>query len=210
MYGRGEVLRVALAATKMPFESVDISEPEWAVKKLDKKNYPSGGLPMLVTPDGCRMGETMPTARFIGIKGGVYPTDPEECWACDSLMDCATDIHNASGAMLGPIMSGDAAQIEPAVATYCATLDNFLKVMNGRLEGHGKKFLVKDTWTPADFAWATVWFNFVCNPICPPLVCGPIKACFEKYPKVHAWAQCMAECMKDYLTERHATRPCPI
>ena len=188
----------------VPFKCVYVQPAEWPAKKADKVNYPSGGLPT-VTFNGERMGQTMPIVRFFAMKAGCYPmNDPEMAWACDSLMDLASDTYNGLEPIPAALGTGDNAKIMEAAQKFIDNaLTNACVIMEKRLEGHGKKYLVGDMMTAADLALApAIIFNCGSNPNCPwkDAVC----AALAKFPKVDAWCKVMCNDFKDYLSKRDA------
>jgi len=91
-YARGEHIRLLLAHANIKFEDHRISFSEWPGTL--KATMPGGSMPCLETKDGNKMGESIAILRFLGLTHGYYPTDFNEAWACDSLIDGYSDIFN--------------------------------------------------------------------------------------------------------------------
>ena len=74
-YGRAECMRLILTHAGCKFEDIGIPQSIWPDCK---SSLPGGGLPQLESKDGTlRGGSTRATARFLGMKYGYYPENPE-------------------------------------------------------------------------------------------------------------------------------------
>ena len=147
----------------------------------------------------------MPMVRYFAIKAKLYPTDPDDIWACDSLMDACTDCLNGQG----PMAVGGPDNFKSNAEEYFKTLDKFVGILEKRLEGHGETYLIGKHMSAADLVWAAVYFNISdCNPSSPVHEEG--EAVWKKHDKAHKWAKHMAHEFKDYLSHRNNTKKHPM
>merc|ERR1719336_1478087 len=144
--GRAGSIRLALALGDVPFEDVVVTRDEW--KELKPKT-PWGGLPLVVTPDGTQIAQSMACLRYAAKIGNakLYPADPILAAQVDSCIDAVTE----NGALIGATMrmSDEEKKVaRPALVT--GKVGERAKKFNAMLEKTG--FLVGDSLTAADLA----------------------------------------------------------
>lgn len=86
--GRGEPLRIAMAAADIPFEDHRISFEEFVA---ERSAWPFRCVPVL-TLDEKPITQTNALLRFIGKKAALYPADELQALYCDETMGVVEDI----------------------------------------------------------------------------------------------------------------------
>jgi len=116
----------------------------------------SGFLPLGSMPvweeDGVKYVQSSSILRMLGIRLGYYSEDPMTCWAIDSIVDFCEDLQPKFASWLLPVTQGGA--VDPAGAKKWLSdyWGKLIPIVEGRLAGHGKKFIAgTDRPTIADF-----------------------------------------------------------
>ena len=207
LHARGEVLRMALWKSKMPFEDQRIELSEWPAIK---PTTPSGSMPVLTTPDGTKLTQTNSILRFIGAKGGLYSKKVEEMMAIDQLVDWGPDIHITMGGIAGSAAFGGPVFTPEENLAKCAPLfDQWFRIVEARLKGHGKKYVAgTDHMTIADLMLAQVPFTLIENDMhFDPGCQAYARDLMAKNPCTKKWCEMMMMEFKDYLATR---KPSPF
>ncbi len=93
LYGRSEIVRMCLHFSGIDFVFGGFSNAEWsAIKgKIMPENMTSWGLPMLQI-DGSFLSQTKSIVRYVGQKGGLYPSELMDIWRVESILEGADDL----------------------------------------------------------------------------------------------------------------------
>ena len=83
-------IRLALKIAGIKFEDRRIPVDRWPAIK---HTSPNGNLPLL-TVNGKVMPQTFAIMRYLGTKYGLQPTDAEECYRVDEVIETCTDVLN--------------------------------------------------------------------------------------------------------------------
>ena len=89
MKGRGEGIRIMLAAAGLDFEDDRVTGEQWMAIK---EKTPGNQLPVLTTPDGRVLRQSMAIMRYIAHKHGLYPTDPEDVYKTEMAYGTLEDL----------------------------------------------------------------------------------------------------------------------
>ena len=87
--GRGEAIRMACYLANIQFTDQRLSQEQFGDLK-SKGELPLGSVPVWIE-DGVKYCQSNTILRMVGIRGGLYGTDPETCWAADSIMEAVED-----------------------------------------------------------------------------------------------------------------------
>ena len=182
---------------KVEFEYIEVPQSSWAVRKTMGKVGEMGGLP-IVHISGQGRQQTNAVLRSLGIQYGYYnPTDWKTCGMIDMICDCYSDAFNAIAKTL--FMSDEERPAETEKIRD-GVLRNFLTICEKQLDRSGKKFLVSDDLTIADFCLASFIFNILKNDI------GPFKAAFNplflEFPLVGAYSHRLQTELAKHLNTR--------
>lgn len=195
VYVRGEPIRMLLTHAGVDFEDKIISFEDWPKWKPE---MPGGVLPVLEFTTVERRGQTLSILRYLGIKFGYYPTDHDDAWCCDSLMDGLNDILPK---IYGPFL----AKPEDREAMYPALFDDalpkLLDICEQRLEG--KTYLCGDKLSIADFFIGGIYTNYITNDSVG-FAKEKWQVAADKYPNYKAYGARFAEANKKRLDNRPA------
>ncbi len=144
--------------------------------------------------------QTNSILRFLGVKHGYYPTDAFEAYRADSFVDALNDLVNQ---LTNVKWEADAdKQKELFMAVFTETLPKFLTVCEARLSSNSNPlFLVGESLTIADFAYAGLIFNIFYNDENDKAVL--FRSVFERFPLQKAYAENLqTNVFKEYLENR--------
>ena len=162
LYGRGEVIRLALVHSKTEFEDNRVSGESWAAFKASGKCN-NGQVPVLEVGGKC-LNQSEAILRFIGAQTGTYDvSDPFAMWAADAVINTCSDFEkmgpkSGEGKPLIYAMFGDAALSAEDVASlkdHRAKFWTGLQVLLGDKPFFGgAKPSIGDFWVAASlFSW---------------------------------------------------------
>jgi len=86
--GRGETIRLCLAAAGIKYEDKRVEFKDWPALK---PSTPFGSLPVLEV-DGKQLGQSMTIARYVAREGGLVGKNSLEQALVDSIVDSITDL----------------------------------------------------------------------------------------------------------------------
>ena len=155
LYGRAEPIRMLLAHAKIQFEDKRFEFADWPTVK---GHFEFGQVPALEITDAegkvHQYTQTLSILRYLSIKHGYYPADPEKAFECDSALDSVNDTING---LVKIVWEQDPAKkAEYAKAFFTGPYPIFLKAMSNRLSSNGTKFLTGDTLCTADFHFGSL------------------------------------------------------
>jgi len=204
LYGRGEAARMILNYGKVDFTDNRVNREEFGEMKAAGKCQQ---LPILEC-DGKVMNQSEAIARYCAIKAGMYnSSNPEACWRDDSIIDTLSDFRTnvpktESGApVFYCVLVGQAMPQEDCdkLAEWAGNSADKMAVLLGE-----DPFFGGATPTLGDFWYAAQIFSLARN-----TMGGQQAHVYEAVNKslpapISAWADRMAEEMKDYLANRPA------
>ena len=155
VYGRGEKVRILLSHAKADFEDERLTFEQFGPRKAAGE-FNNGQLPVWVH-NGKQYNESSAILRFLGKHHGYYPSDADEAYHADNLVDYCADVVPK----LYPDQMGQKFD-EEAQDRYVKTITAFSDYLEKQL-GHGKKYVAGDSISIGDFAVASVIFSFVHN-----------------------------------------------
>jgi hypothetical protein len=143
---------------------------------------------------------------MLGIRLGYYSEDPMTCWAIDSIVDFCEDLQPKFASWLLPVTQGGA--VDPAGAKKWLSdyWGKLIPIVEGRLAGHGKKFIAgTDRPTIADFKTFQILIGVHdSNPasIMPASVKAKFNAKVQASPAFSRWIDTMVAELSSYLAQR--------
>ncbi len=148
LHGRGESIRLLFAHAKVDYEDKRIQFNDWPALKAENK-FEFGQIPALKVGDKY-LSQQLAILRYLGKKHGYYPTDVDEAYLVDSILDAGMDFYNPYVPYF--FAQGDEAKKAEREKFY-KNVPGFLKVFEARIKSNPKsqEFMVGDKWTIADF-----------------------------------------------------------
>jgi glutathione S-transferase len=171
--GRAELIRLALAYGRVPFEDVRLTFPEYFEKK-SSLDLPFNQLPTLRVNDKVTYGQSLAIARYAAKLSGLYPADPLLALEADSVVDAILELFDA---FIDAVFK---TTDEAVRATKFATINTdvyprLLKQIQARVAG--------PFFTGADVTFADIFlFDFFTNTLSNPA----ITVSGADYPKLQA------------------------
>ena len=202
IYGRAESCRMLLHHAKVEYENVLVNGDSMEdLKGSGKLEF--GQVPMLETEDGKHLCQSWAILRFLGRKYGYYPEDdPEVTWKIDSTIDAVEDYLQAYLRFHFETNEERKAQLKE---NWLKLLPVWIQVLEKRISANGGKYIAGDKITIADFAVATVAFNFLRNEANPHFA---VTAEYLKDCEVlRNYSRSIKESLGDYLEKRPQPRP---
>lgn len=203
IYGRAEAIRFLLTHAKQEFEDVRINGEKLAELKT-AGTLEFGQVPVL-EHDGKNLAQTWSIVRYIGKLHGYYPEDWENCWKVDSLVDAVEDFY---GKYFRAHFEKDEERKKTLTADFLTWLPTWIAAIQKRIAGNeDPHYAAGNKRTIADFALATVAFNFINNEANPLYAeIAPLTK-KEDFPVLTTYLTKLHEELKDYLTTRPSPRP---
>jgi len=151
--GRGELMRLLFALDGVKYEDNRIEFNDWP--KLKPKT-PLGTLPVLEV-NGLTITQSVPVARFIAKKHGLYGKSPMDQAIGDMVVEIAADIRTDLATVF---FEKDEAKKVVLFATFVAEkLPMKLKFLEQTLKNNGGKFFIGNSLSWADVAIYDVFYN---------------------------------------------------
>ena len=123
-------------------------------------------MPNLTCPDGTVLGHsTVALTRMIGAEHGYYPADPIAAYNCDFLIDLLHDFFSSKN-YEGPVFAKTDAERQALCAPWMKAWSKYLGFMD-EFVSSGKKFLVGDSITIADFWVGKFYTDMFANDLYP-------------------------------------------
>eukprot|EP00347_Sterkiella_histriomuscorum_P012337 403368980 len=198
VYGRADPIRMLLTHAKVEFEDHRFPMEEWPALK-QSLNLEFGQVPMLEF-EGKQYSQTNSILRFLGSKYGYYPSNAEEAYKADSLVDGLADlIRNLGGAK----NEKDAdKQKELFGACFASHIPKFFGVVEKRLtENTSKHHLVGEHLSIADFALAGLLFSAFYNDASE--YTALMRPLVDAFPLLKAYTENLRDHeLKDFLQTR--------
>lgn len=187
--GRGEPIRIALHAAKMPFEDVRWSFPEFGE---GRQTLRFNAVPVLEL-DGQAITQSDAISRYVGKLAGLYPDDPLQALYCDEVLGAVEDLNHYLVQTFGLV---DDALKEAREKLMNGRLTVYLKGLDELLARGGGRYFADDRLTIADLKSLMIIRNFragnvdhipadFVDRISPAL--GEHQARIEKEPVVRAY-----------------------
>lgn len=150
MRGRAEIIRMVLSAADKEFEDIRLSREEW--EKM-KPSTPSKVLPIVDTPEGERLVQSMATARNLARRFGMMGKSDRENYLIDRAIDQGSDFVEG---LVAPMFAAEA----DAKRVYQEFMTNSgNRILEGATtflkEGKGR-FFAGDRLTLADLWWSCI------------------------------------------------------
>ncbi|TNV75836.1 hypothetical protein FGO68_gene2480 [Halteria grandinella] len=199
-YGAAEPIRLLLAHAKQPFENVDYTQESLAeAKKGDTLEFKQ--LPVLEV-EGKFYAQSHAILRLLGHKLNYYPTDHNQAFLVDSLLDSFKDF-------VAVYAKASWAQDEEEkkklfAAFFETTFPNWCAVIEKRLIANSsQKYIVGNSQTIGDFILCTFGFSMVFNEANPGK--APLQEAIAKFPVFSAYLEAQREENKEYLSTRRVS-----
>ena len=203
--GRAEGIRAMLGHANFEYEDVRLTPEQFAEKK-QAGFFPLGSMPVW-EEDGEVYCQSSAIIRFLGVRCNYYSADPMTIWQIDSVVDFMEDNTNGFAAFFGPVFAGQALT-ESAGHTWLSDYwDKVLPVIEGRLAGHGQKFIAgTSTPTVADFKAFQPILSSLHNPSCaaPKPTLDLLRQKIDGYPSYKRWVSTMCEELQAYMAAKPA------
>ena len=151
--GRADVIRMALTSNGIEFEDEQVAEITAFAGSDLKKECEYGSLPALRTPEGKLLVQTNAILRYIGTKHDLYPTDDNQAYEVDSIIDYCDDVTKG----IIPIFFAPDSEAKKAAWTKFLTEDvpKAFALFEARLERIGTGYMTTDKATIGDYkAWS--------------------------------------------------------
>lgn len=197
LYGRSEIVRMALTMAGIRFEFAGFNNAEWKLLKphLISKKHLEWGLPFLQI-DGMNLSQTKSIVRYVGMKGGLYPVNNIKLsYQVESIMEGADDLftmlityhykkYNKKGGNKAPSDDTDRRTYGAKVsASVLGTYRKFTRILSTNICS-GSQYLVGDRLTIADilvcqYRWVLEQPEFA--PLAMPHFEGQELVVFESY-----------------------------
>ena len=143
---RAEPIRALLHFANHEFEDNRISNDDFPALK---ETLPLGSLPIW-EEDGVTFAQSTDILRMLGIRHGMYTTDPNTAWEIDSLLDFMEENYNDMIGLSFKMMVGQPVDGEDK-QKFLNYFDKMIPFLNARLEGHSQKWIAgTDYFTIAD------------------------------------------------------------
>ena len=196
VYGRGEKLRVLLSHAKVEHEDERLTFESFGPRKAAGE-FNNGQVPVWIQ-NGKQYNESSAVLRFLGKHHGYYPSDPEEAYHADNIVDYCADVTPK----LYPDQMGKKFD-EEAQNRYVKNITDFSAYIEKQL-AHGKKYVAGDSISIGDFAAIAVVFSYVHN---DALAGGADfsdkgKKIISEHKHVAAWVDNLKGECAAYLTNR--------
>jgi len=152
--GRGELIRMTLHAANQPFIDERIEKSKWAELK---PTTPTGVLPVLETPEGKKLVESLAIVRYLARKFAFHGPTAEEYYEVEKIMSIVTDL----GTAFAKFNFSPAEQKEDAKKNLVETVapklfTTLVKCLNESTTG----FFVGDKATVADLSVIAVYDTY--------------------------------------------------
>ena len=203
IYGRAEAIRFLLSHAKQEFEDVRVSGDSWTELKSSGK-LEFGQIPML-EHDGKNLAQSWSILRYLGKVHGYYPEDWENGWKVDSLVDAVEDFY---GKYFKAHFEKDEDRKKEYFKQFLEWLPSWVNAIQKRIAANeDPHYAAGNKRTIADFALATVAFNFINNEANPHHADIAPLTKKEDFPVLTTYLTKLHEELKDYLTARPQPRP---
>jgi len=209
LYGRAEACRMALSHGKVDFVDNRVSGESWMAFKNSGK-CANGQLPVLEVEGGHCLNQSEAIIRFIGRKTGAYPIDDAiACHKADAIINTFTDFENrstkdANGKPFLYKMFGKDAMSEADLEVLLTDRKKWYDGMT-KLLGESKYFGGDVAPSIADFWICASIYSYERNTKGNAVqnhVYAAHNEAFKEQTKLTAWADRMADELKDYLANR--------
>ncbi|CAI9722414.1 glutathione S-transferase isoform X1 [Octopus vulgaris] len=187
--GRGEIIRITLAAADQKFKDTRYEFQDWPSHKQDT---PGKALPVLIVDDKTVLTQSIAIARYLSKKHNLYGKDDCECYKIDEIIDCFLDIFNA----LVKIKFAPENMKEDLKVKYKETYVRIFDYLEGNLKT-GQTHFVGQRLTLADIS------SFAFLEFCITLDANVLKT----YPKIDAIRETVSKVpsIAEYLEKRPKT-----
>ena len=156
VWGRGEVLRMALHYAGVSFVDERMTKEDWAVFKPRAEFQ----VCPIMDIDGKTLSQTRAILQYICYKKGFYPANKEQTYFCESLTDLVED-------MRSPLLAAYAEGNEEKIAQAKEKLPAQLVMLEARLlksPEQGKFFFLGKAASMCDFmVFNFLWDNYLCK-----------------------------------------------
>ena len=195
LHARGECIRMLLTHAKQPFEDVRVQMQDWPKIKNDTSMFEFGQMPMLELENGQRITQTKAIVRSLGQRFGYYSSNPKEAWLIDSTIDFVSD---EMGKFAGLLFASPDKKTEMLFELLTKQLPAILAIIEKRVTG--KRFIVGDRITIADFVLGSLLFSTVANENHPNFYA--FQHILKTYPATSDYIENFRNEMKEYLAKR--------
>jgi len=195
LYGRAEVIRMALKYLKIDYTENVVSMEEW--QTCDKTPYEFGQLPCLEV-DNTRLVTSRAILRYICMKNGLYPEDNMEVYKVESICDLVSD---ALEPLIPLVFANNTEGVENY---YREKMPSILEMMENRLKQNtSENHFLEDKTSMADF----VVFEFLYDFFMSASKRDSFGDLLEEVPVLKKFAENFmdsSEELKEYLSTRQA------
>lgn len=153
--GRGEVIRMMLAAAKIPFTETFLTERQPFEKLIQDGLLPFKQVPLLKIDD-MELVQTGAIVRYVAKKGGMYGADDKEAAMIDMYYEASRDFYNNFLPVL--FLKTEEQAVKDAKA---AGEDKYFPALEKRLKETGSGYLVGTSLTMADVGFLEVLLSCV-------------------------------------------------
>ena len=150
-------IRILLSHSKADHEEEALSFEEFGPRKAAGE-FNNGQVPVWIE-NGKQYNESNAILRLLGKRYGYYPTDPEEAYHADNIVDFCSDL--VSEIFYDQWHKNIS---EEAQAKYVKSITHLSTYLEKQLS-HGKKFVAGDSISIGDFAAAGIIFSYVYNDV---------------------------------------------
>ena len=195
VYGRAEAIRILLDYAKVEYEDVRTKQEEWGeIKKTGKFEY--GCMPAL-EKDGKMYSMSGAILRYVAVANGLYPTDPEEVYEVEKLLDLVGDY---TAGLIKLHFTKDEDEKKKMFGEY---LENFFPKYLGYFDkqlqsNSSKEFMVGDKATAVDFQMLHLLERIVNTDILKE----PVGAILDTFPTLKGYYETRYEAQKAYFEGR--------
>ena len=199
-YGRAEALRLLLNHAGVEYEDVRLTREEWGKSKTDSTKFEYGQMPVL-EKDGKYYPQSDSILRLLGREYGYYPTDIEDAYRVDSLIDLISDFRTP---IMTAFFSGGTDEekkkkFEDLVANHFPKFFGFWEKKLS--ENSSQDFLVGDSITIADFLYLSIYSSLINNGKAKDALLGVL----EEFPTLAAYFTTRWSAQKKYFDKRPAS-----
>lgn len=189
-----------LSFAKVEYTEESVSFEDWMTNPDIKNSVEFGQLPKLELDDGTVLSQSNAILRYLGKVHGYYPEDSELAWQVDSIIDAVYDLVQRAYCM--NFESDEDIKKKNVLDYFSIHLPSWLEGMAKRISrSENNNFLVGDSLTIADFAYAGLLFSSVYANKNAKLA-SSIAPLMEKFEDITEYNNNLKLSFADYLAQR--------
>ncbi|TNV75624.1 hypothetical protein FGO68_gene4833 [Halteria grandinella] len=198
-FGRSECMRLLFDHFSLPYTDVVLTQPDLQALKLEQGKLEFGQVPVIETPEGAFLCQSLAILRYLGRKYGAYPeSDAHTAYLIDSTIDGMEDyINHFFKYHMTPQDHPLKSELREKWLSFSDTL---FSVLEKRQPKEAKYFLGCENITIADFALAAFIYMMVLNEANPHY--EAIKPVWDKHEGLHRYAEGLYELFKTRFESR--------